>query len=164
MTCKATQWRTRKSYTLVRHIALFCLSDPARKLTYRCFLSGKVLPDDKTVESCNIKEKDFLVLMVSKVRPQPCSSHYFRYATVVSDAFTALRYLSSAHALVCSPKLHPLPPRVPPPHLAPQPLQLPHHLRLNLPPPHPPPQLPPLLPLLPQPHRQQQHPPLNSVT
>ncbi|KAF7376081.1 UV excision repair protein RAD23 [Mycena sanguinolenta] len=29
--------------------------------------SGKVLPDDKTVESCGIKEKDFLVLMVSKV-------------------------------------------------------------------------------------------------
>ena len=29
--------------------------------------SGKVLPDSKTVESCEIKEKDFLVLMVSKV-------------------------------------------------------------------------------------------------
>ncbi len=28
---------------------------------------GKVLPDSKTVESCEIKEKDFLVLMVSKV-------------------------------------------------------------------------------------------------
>ena len=29
--------------------------------------TGKVLPDSKTVESCEIKEKDFLVLMVSKV-------------------------------------------------------------------------------------------------
>ncbi|KAJ7346539.1 hypothetical protein DFH08DRAFT_700217 [Mycena albidolilacea] len=33
--------------------------------------SGKVLPDDKTVESCGIKEKDFLVLMVSKPKPTP---------------------------------------------------------------------------------------------
>ena len=30
-------------------------------------LSGKVLPDDRTVEACEIREKDFLVLMVSKV-------------------------------------------------------------------------------------------------
>ncbi|KAF7321318.1 Lysophospholipase [Mycena kentingensis (nom. inval.)] len=33
--------------------------------------SGKVLTDDKTVESCGIKEKDFLVLMVSKPKPTP---------------------------------------------------------------------------------------------
>lgn len=32
------------------------------------YWTGKVLGDDKTVESCQIKEKDFLVLMVSKVR------------------------------------------------------------------------------------------------
>ncbi|EIM82826.1 UV excision repair protein Rad23 [Stereum hirsutum FP-91666 SS1] len=36
--------------------------------------SGKVLPDDKTVESCNIKEKDFLVLMVSKPKATPAAS------------------------------------------------------------------------------------------
>lgn len=29
--------------------------------------TGKVLPDSKSIESCEIKEKDFLVLMVSKV-------------------------------------------------------------------------------------------------
>ena len=29
--------------------------------------SGKVLADDKTIQSCGIKETDFLVLMVSKV-------------------------------------------------------------------------------------------------
>lgn len=28
---------------------------------------GKVLLDDKTIEACEIREKDFLVLMVSKV-------------------------------------------------------------------------------------------------
>lgn len=33
--------------------------------------SGKILPDSKTVESCNFKEKDFLVLMVSKPKPAP---------------------------------------------------------------------------------------------
>ncbi|KAG6849455.1 hypothetical protein H0H93_008298 [Arthromyces matolae] len=33
--------------------------------------SGKVLADDKTIESCGIKEKDFLVLMVSKPKPSP---------------------------------------------------------------------------------------------
>ncbi|KAH9963853.1 hypothetical protein BC827DRAFT_1191516 [Russula dissimulans] len=36
--------------------------------------SGKVLSDDKTIESCNIKEKDFLVLMVSKPKPIPAAS------------------------------------------------------------------------------------------
>ncbi|KAF9461303.1 hypothetical protein BDZ94DRAFT_1168021 [Collybia nuda] len=33
--------------------------------------SGKILTDDKTIESCGIKEKDFLVLMVSKPKPTP---------------------------------------------------------------------------------------------
>ncbi|KAG7098878.1 hypothetical protein E1B28_000778 [Marasmius oreades] len=36
--------------------------------------SGKILADDKTVESCGIKEKDFLVLMVSKPKPTPTSA------------------------------------------------------------------------------------------
>ncbi|KAN0135390.1 hypothetical protein V8E53_006669 [Lactarius tabidus] len=36
--------------------------------------SGKVLADDKTIESCQIKEKDFLVLMVSKPKPAPAAS------------------------------------------------------------------------------------------
>lgn len=29
---------------------------------------GKILPDDKTIESCGVKEKDFFVLMVAKAR------------------------------------------------------------------------------------------------
>jgi len=37
----------------------------------RLIFSGKVLPDDKTVESCKIKEKDFLVLTVTKPKPAP---------------------------------------------------------------------------------------------
>ncbi|KAH8828288.1 hypothetical protein DL96DRAFT_1602577 [Flagelloscypha sp. PMI_526] len=36
--------------------------------------SGKILPDDKTIDSCGIKEKDFLVLMVSKPKPTPAAS------------------------------------------------------------------------------------------
>jgi UV excision repair protein RAD23 len=35
-------------------------------LIFTCIL-GKILTDDKTIDSCGIKEKDFLVLMVSKV-------------------------------------------------------------------------------------------------
>ncbi|PFH44930.1 hypothetical protein AMATHDRAFT_72109 [Amanita thiersii Skay4041] len=35
---------------------------PLQKIIY----SGKILSDDKTIESCGIKEKDFLVLMVTK--------------------------------------------------------------------------------------------------
>ncbi|PIL35861.1 hypothetical protein GSI_01521 [Ganoderma sinense ZZ0214-1] len=42
----------------------------SQKLIY----SGKVLPDSKTVESCEIKEKDFLVLMVSKPKPSPVTA------------------------------------------------------------------------------------------
>ncbi|EJD52518.1 UV excision repair protein Rad23 [Auricularia subglabra TFB-10046 SS5] len=41
-----------------------------QKLIY----SGKVLADDKTIESCQIKEKDFLVLMVSKPKPAPAAA------------------------------------------------------------------------------------------
>ena len=33
---------------------------------FTCIL-GKILTDDKSIDSCGIKEKDFLVLMVSKV-------------------------------------------------------------------------------------------------
>ncbi|KAG8967711.1 hypothetical protein FRC03_009404 [Tulasnella sp. 419] len=41
-----------------------------QKLVY----SGKILSDEKTVEECNIKEKDFLVLMVSKPKAASTST------------------------------------------------------------------------------------------
>ncbi|KIY50202.1 UV excision repair protein Rad23 [Fistulina hepatica ATCC 64428] len=37
----------------------------------KVIFAGKVLPDDKIIESCGIKEKDFLVLMISKPKPTP---------------------------------------------------------------------------------------------
>jgi len=41
--------------------------------TQKIIYSGKVLGDEKTVAECNIKEKDFLVLMVSKPKPAPAT-------------------------------------------------------------------------------------------
>ncbi|KAJ5179579.1 hypothetical protein N7492_002789 [Penicillium capsulatum] len=43
---------------------------PSMKIIY----SGKILQDDKTVESYNIQEKDFLVCLPSKGKPKPASS------------------------------------------------------------------------------------------
>ncbi|KAL4073946.1 hypothetical protein J3A83DRAFT_4357845 [Scleroderma citrinum] len=43
-------------------------------LSQKIIYSGKVLPDNKTIGSCEIKEKDFLVLMVSKPKPTPAES------------------------------------------------------------------------------------------
>ena len=48
-------------YSGTHHIAL-CSEKSTEHLR-----EGKILSDDKTIESCGIKEKDFLVLMVSKV-------------------------------------------------------------------------------------------------
>lgn len=42
-------------------------------INQKIIFSGKVLPDSKTIESCEIKEKDFLVLMVSKPKAPPAA-------------------------------------------------------------------------------------------
>jgi hypothetical protein len=49
--------------------------------------SGKILADDKTIESLSIKEKDFLVLMVSKpkVAPPPATSSASSSTTVTAE-------------------------------------------------------------------------------
>lgn len=39
-----------------------------RSLELCLYFLGKILPDDKTIESCDVKEKDFFVLMVAKAR------------------------------------------------------------------------------------------------
>ncbi|KAI9442608.1 hypothetical protein H4582DRAFT_2110110 [Lactarius indigo] len=52
--------------------------------TQKIIYSGKVLSDDKTVESCSIKEKDFLVLMVAKPKSTPAASTSTSTASPVS--------------------------------------------------------------------------------
>ena len=49
---------------------------------------GKVLPDDKTVEACEIREKDFLVLMVSKVIHSTLSS---------TQGFMGIKFVAKSH-------------------------------------------------------------------
>ncbi|KAF9446383.1 UV excision repair protein Rad23 [Macrolepiota fuliginosa MF-IS2] len=39
--------------------------------TQKIIYSGKILADDKTIETCGVKEKDFFVLMVAKPKPTP---------------------------------------------------------------------------------------------
>lgn len=62
-----TQLKLRSSSIRVRAFEIYEV--PLRQVNHRD-LPGKILNDSKTVESCEIKEKDFLVLMVSKVSPR----------------------------------------------------------------------------------------------
>ncbi|KAF8744941.1 hypothetical protein AX14_012766 [Amanita brunnescens Koide BX004] len=63
--------------------------------------SGKILPDVETIESCGIKEKDFLVLMVTKPKPMQASAPEPLPASV--EQATASESLSTA--AVASPTL-----------------------------------------------------------
>ncbi|KAF8973333.1 hypothetical protein BDZ97DRAFT_1780860 [Flammula alnicola] len=69
--------------------------------------SGKILTDDKTVDSCGIKEKDFLVLMVSKPKPTAAASSSISTATSEPSAPAAPSEPSAAPA--------PAPPAAAPP-------------------------------------------------
>ncbi|EJF65515.1 hypothetical protein BD309DRAFT_924781 [Dichomitus squalens] len=87
----------------------------SQKLIY----SGKVLPDSKTVESCEIKEKDFLVLMVSKPKPAPSNAPPVTSGAPVAAAPPAAaapapvpQATSSATALAPAPAA-PQPPNAP---------------------------------------------------
>ncbi|KAI0779368.1 hypothetical protein C8Q74DRAFT_1198410 [Fomes fomentarius] len=71
----------------------------SQKLIY----SGKVLPDSKTVESCEIKEKDFLVLMVSKPKPTPSAAASTSSTPVASTAPPAVAAPAAAETPTAAP-------------------------------------------------------------
>ncbi|KAI6119888.1 hypothetical protein EDD16DRAFT_1579367 [Pisolithus croceorrhizus] len=81
--------------------------------------SGKVLTDDKTIASCEIKEKDFLVLMVSKPKPNFSASPSTPAATSAAAATSA----PTPPAAVAAPASAPTPAAPPPvPNPAPAPV------------------------------------------
>ncbi|KAI0335009.1 UV excision repair protein Rad23 [Cubamyces sp. BRFM 1775] len=84
-----------------------------QKLIY----SGKVLPDTKTVESCEIKEKDFLVLMVSKPKAAPAAAASTSAAatstTPPAAAAPAASTPPAAAAPATTPAAAPQPPNAP---------------------------------------------------
>ncbi|KAF8482535.1 hypothetical protein DFH94DRAFT_727873 [Russula ochroleuca] len=76
--------------------------------------SGKVLSDDKTVESCEIKEKDFLVLMVSKPKLTSAPSTSTNTSNPVEPAPVAVPAAASeTTAAVTSPPPAPIPAAAP---------------------------------------------------
>ncbi|EIW62868.1 UV excision repair protein Rad23 [Trametes versicolor FP-101664 SS1] len=84
----------------------------SQKLIY----SGKVLPDSKSIESCEIKEKDFLVLMVSKPKPTAATagaSSSTPAASTAPPAAAAPAAESSIPAPVAPSTAAPQPPNAP---------------------------------------------------
>ncbi|KAH9858973.1 hypothetical protein C2E23DRAFT_800790 [Lenzites betulinus] len=81
----------------------------SQKLIY----SGKVLPDSKSVESCEIKEKDFLVLMVSKPKPTPVAASTSNVTPAASTAPPAAAAEAPAPAPAAAPAAAPQPPNAP---------------------------------------------------
>ncbi|KIP05586.1 hypothetical protein PHLGIDRAFT_128788 [Phlebiopsis gigantea 11061_1 CR5-6] len=76
--------------------------------TQKLIYSGQVLSDDKTVGSCNIKEKGFLVLMVAKPKaePKPAASTSAAIPAAPSNpaAAPAAPAASSAPAAAAAPQ------------------------------------------------------------
>ncbi|KAF9478646.1 UV excision repair protein Rad23 [Pholiota conissans] len=75
--------------------------------------SGKILTDDKTVESCGFKEKDFLVLMVSKPKPTPAATSSTPAAVVEPPAQVAQPQAAPAAAPTVPAETTPPPAQVP---------------------------------------------------
>lgn len=73
----------------------------------KLIFSGKILTDDKTVASCEIKEKDFLVLMVSKSKPTPAQPPPVIASTSTPQPETAAP--ASAPAPVAPQAISPVP-------------------------------------------------------
>lgn len=67
----------------------------------KIIFSGKILTDDKTVADCKIKEKDFLVVMVSKpkaAKPAPAAAASSSSATEAAPAATEAKATLEASA------------------------------------------------------------------
>lgn len=81
----------------------------------KIIFSGKVLTDDKTVADCNIKEKDFLVVMVAKVSAPtvillPRSSLLTLFTMIPSKAKPAKPAAAAASSSATSAKEEPAAP------------------------------------------------------
>ncbi|KAE8268806.1 hypothetical protein A4X09_0g3543 [Tilletia walkeri] len=67
---------------------------PQQKIIF----SGKILTDDKSIAECNIKEKDFLVVMVSKPKPAPAASKAEPAAAAAAESSSSTTAAAAAPA------------------------------------------------------------------
>ncbi|KAK0543038.1 UV excision repair protein rad23 [Tilletia horrida] len=74
----------------------------------KIIFSGKILTDEKTIGECNIKEKDFLVVMVSKPKPAPAAPKAAPAAAApASSSTTAPAATSTSETSTASPATAP---------------------------------------------------------
>lgn len=69
--------------------------------------SGKVLKDDDTIESCNIKETDFLVVMITKAKKAPAPAPAAAAAPAPAAAAPAPAPAAAAPAPAAAPATAP---------------------------------------------------------
>ncbi|KAI6040331.1 hypothetical protein EDC04DRAFT_2894310 [Pisolithus marmoratus] len=78
-------------------------------ITQKIIYSGKVLSDEKTIASCEIKEKDFLVLMVANPKPNFSAAHPAPVATPAAATSSAPTPPVLAATLASAPAPAPAP-------------------------------------------------------